>query len=743
MREIQLDSKLKYYIHKAKTLPPDVMIKKSFSEIKGRTLGAIEKIYVNVFGTKITDEEFLEIFCNSEYRFHNLEELQRHYRQRREPKFFIGPTQRDKIVKIIQNSFPESIKRTVKDADQICDHVFDLLGSGPTKLKNQKTKFNKENRYKSIDWHVDFKTGYKWNPKKYYRSIRIPNAYGKADIKVPWELSRFQHLATLGKAYWIVQKSEDKEKYAFEFMDQIEDWIENNSYKFGVNWKCAMDVAIRAVNWIFGFYFFADEKKIPGDFWIKFLKSLFLHGKFISSNLETGLDDRGNTITSNHYLSDVVGLIFLGIFFKETKEGNGWLDFGIEELMANMEFQVYPDGVDFESSIPYHRLVLELFTTSAILCKVNNIDLSQKFRDRLEKMFEFVMYYTKPDGNVPQIGDNDDGRLHIFANYGNWNRLDHRYLLSIGATLFDRLDFKEAAGGMDEEAFGLLGEEGLERYNAIGKKSLVLNSKAFIDGGFYIMRHNDLYLIVDCIPNDLKTTSGHKHNSRLSFELYACNKSFLIDPGTYTYTASPEWRNKFRSTFYHNTITVDGKEQSDFIPKKLFYIKSDTVIKVDNWKITDEYDFLDAQHSGYERLTNPVIHQRQIFFDKKDGYWIIKDILTGKGKHIFDLYFHFAPMKVDRLKTNNNVLSRVSKIKNQLIDGEIMIDSSLVVETKNNDGVNLSIIPLNTKNLTIDVLDGWVSCSYGVKEKASIVKYSKVACCPTEFLTILYPSLMN
>jgi len=75
------------------------------------------------------------------------------------------------------------------------------------------------------------------------------------------------------------------------------------------------------------------------------------------------------------------------------------------------------------------------------------------------------MYYTKPDGTVPQIGDNDDGRLHILSNYGNWNRLDHRYLLSVGAVLFKRQDFKDAASKFHEEAFWLLGEEGLNSFD--------------------------------------------------------------------------------------------------------------------------------------------------------------------------------------------------------------------------------------------------------------------------------------
>jgi len=157
----------------------------------------------------------------------------------------------------------------------------------------------------------------------------------------------------------------------------------------------------------------------------------------------------------------------LGILFQETKEGKKWLETGLNALKEEMQFQVYPDGSDFEGSISYHRLVTELFLSTTLLCLKNGISFPQWYMSRLEKMIEFVMYYTKPDGKAPQIGDNDDGRLHILSNYGDWDRLDHRYLLSIGAVLFKRRDFKIAAGEFHEEAFWLLGEEGLISYNDI------------------------------------------------------------------------------------------------------------------------------------------------------------------------------------------------------------------------------------------------------------------------------------
>ena len=412
-------------LNTARNMPPDVLAATLANLAKRK----VRRYYIKLFPVKLSDKQFFQLVNHK-----NLDEL---------PPFFLNPNDKEKIIETIKKDYPKSIEQTINDADEICNHIFDLLGSGKTELG------------KEIEWHLDFKSGFRWGPKEYYlwtgKHVTLDD---DSDVKVPWELSRCQHFVTLGKAYWYT----GNERYAKEFVNQIESWIVQNPVELGVNWACAMDVAIRAVNWIWGYYFFCDSQSLTKEFRIEFFKSLFLHGRHIINNLEFGY------IRGNHYLSDIVGLVYLGIIFQETKEGKKWLERGLSALEEEMKFQVYPDGVGFEGSISYHRLVAELFLSATLLCLKNGIDFPLWYMDRLEKMIEFVMYYTKPDGTAPQLGDNDDGRLHILSNYGNWNRVDHRYLLSGGAVLFKRRDFKEAVGEFHEEAFWLLGEEGLNIY---------------------------------------------------------------------------------------------------------------------------------------------------------------------------------------------------------------------------------------------------------------------------------------
>ena len=421
----------------ARAMPPKILIESAIRLAKVQ----VRRYALKFHPVKLSDKQFLKLVTQK-----NLDDL---------PPFFFNPKDKEEIIETIKRDYPESIEELITDADEICAHIFDLLGSGKTELGAE------------IDWHLDFKCGYKWNPDEYYLGTgNYVTLDDNSDVKVPWELSRCQHFATLGKAYWYINQTKkqnvkckiDGEKYAREFVNQITDWIDTNPVELGVNWACTMDVAIRAVNWIWGYYFFCISPTLTKEFKIKFFKSLYLHGRHIINNLEFG------QIRGNHYLSDIAGLVYLGIFFHETKDGKIWLEKGLSALKEEMKVQVYSDGVDAEGTISYHRLVTELFLSTTLLCRKNGITFSEWYITRLEKMIEFVMYYTKPDGTAPQIGDNDDGRLHILSNYGNWSRLDHRYLLSVGAVLFERRDFKEAAGEFYEEAFWLLGAEGLNIY---------------------------------------------------------------------------------------------------------------------------------------------------------------------------------------------------------------------------------------------------------------------------------------
>jgi uncharacterized heparinase superfamily protein len=497
-----------------------------------------------------------------------------------------------------------------------------LLGSGPTALGN------------SIDWHSDFKTNHSWNSRQYYAFIRPAPYPGGYDIKIPWELSRCQHFAWLGQAYWFTKN----EKYAKEFLNQVSHWIQANPPEWGVNWACPMDVALRAVNWLWGYYFFKDSPNLTDDFYLTFLKSLWIHGRHIFHNLENK-----SRLTNNHYLADLVGLVFLGILLPEYKEASIWRNFGLRELENEIIKQVYPDGVNFEASISYHRLAAELFLSVALLANLNQYSFSAGFMTRLEKMLEFTMYVTRPDGSVPLIGDNDNGRIFRLKVWPDPDRewSDHRYLLAIGAVLFNRQDFSLAAGDQWEEAIWLLGQKAYQVFRDMdGKPPLSLPSRAFPDSGFYILRNGEEHMVVDAGSNGQNGLGGHAHNDNLSLVLYTCGKPLLVDPGTFTYTSDYDARNEFRSTAYHNTVMVDSQEQCPFTWGQLFLMGKSPPVHVLCWEENAENITFEAGSEAYLRLPQPVVHRRIIHLYKKLKEWQIEDRLDGEGSHTIEIHWH-------------------------------------------------------------------------------------------------------
>jgi len=461
----------------------------------------------------------------------------------------------------------------------LLEHRFDLLGSGPTELGAE------------IDWSRDFKSGRRW-PLRQSSLLRVAYEDG-SDVKVPWELSRFQHLPLLAAAGQVN-----------EVGAQLESWIAANPVELGVNWTTTMDVAIRAANWVATLALSTEAGAEP---WFeRALESLLLHGRFIRSHLEWS-EARGN-----HYLSNVVGLLPVAALFFGSREGRDWAQWAAGELVSEMEHQVRTDGVAHEASTAYHRLVTELFVcgTQAADALVPG-SIPDWYRERLDLMLSFVRDYTRPDGLAPQIGDADDGRFLPLGDYGADPR-DHRHLFA-------------QAGRPLEQAAG---------------------SAAYPEGGFFVLRNGSLYAIVHCGDVGRHGRGGHGHNDQLSFELADAGGPLVVDPGTYLYTPDPVARNLFRSTGFHATLRVGGAEQNELPTDDLFTMTDRTRAEPLSWDATS----FEGRHHGFPGAT----HTRRI--ELADNELRIRDTVTSSEAQELEWTFPLAPGAEDRIEVTADSL---------------------------------------------------------------------------------------
>jgi hypothetical protein len=337
-------------------------------------------------------------------------------------------------------------------------------------------------------------------------------------------------------------------------------------------------------------------------------------------------------------------------------------------------------------------------------------------------MLEFVMFITKPNGEVPIISDADGARVWRFNNV---SINDHRSYLALGSVLFNRGDFKYVSGNNFEELIWLLGPKGFDKYQRLSPKEPNISSKAFDDGGYYTFRenwtHKSLFLIFDCgyitMGNNEGKWSGHGHSDLLSFVLDIFGYPFIVDIGSYTYTGDKKWHDYFRGTRGHNTVIIDSNDQCGLDKRWTFKRHAKPVYR--KFYFSKDLNYVCGAHDGYSIFTEPVVHKREIIWEKIKKRIIIVDTFDGQGKHQISLLLHFHP-----------------DVKSSVRDGNVVCylhETSIVICPiwKRDVKVNIS------RGLENSNIKGWYSENYGVKVPADEVEIESKINCPDSLITVI------
>jgi hypothetical protein len=632
-------------------------------------------------------------------------ELLAHFRALASPRFFAGFEEvEDEGGRAY---LAERAAGFLEEARAVVAHRWPLLGYGHLDFGE------------SIDWLRDPTTsGARW-PLAYHGDVQLVRDEG-SDVRVVWELNRLGQLLTLGRAYAL---SRD-EALAGEFFAQVESWRARNPFGLGPNWACAMEVSLRAMNLIAALRLFRHSPALDEERLAALLSLFDAHGRHVRRNLEYSY-----IATGNHYLSDVTGLLWLGVCLPELSEAASWRAFALSEMSSELERQVLPDGADCEASTGYHRFVTELFLYSFILCRENGIEIEERHWRRLRSMLEYARAYMRPDGRAPLLGDTDDGRAMPLARR---DADDHAYILAVGAALFKEPRFK-LEDEAPEEVFWLLGAEGVRAYAKLESASAQpSNSEAFEHAGVCVLRAGDLYMLLNASGAGLGGRGAHGHNDALSLEVSACGVSFIADPGTYVYTSDSRARQLFRSTAYHSTVEVDGAEQNTTTEDAPFFNGDEARPRLVNFEIGDARDKALAEHQGYERLkAGPVTHRRSVLFDKRERYWLVNDTFSGAGAHDFRFVFHAA---------------RGREVK-PLNASDMRIQDGTAFEIRDGAAVEISDVETGAR-LVVASLDGlesatveprWSSRGYGSKVESLAAVWTLRATAPLKTRWLLLP----
>jgi len=541
---------------------------------------------------------------------------------RQVPDSYQAPRQRLSLwpvsadVSRLRNRPDARLKELLAAADSILSNRFSLLGHPDLDFGHP------------IDWHLDPVSGKK-APRIHWSRIPYLNADVVGDHKVVWEINRHQHFYVLGRAYRLT----GDEKYARCFAEHLQSWMDENPPKIGINWASSLEIAYRAIAWLWAFDFFRDSPSLTPELLGRAIGYLEVHGRHLERYLSTYFSP------NTHLTGEALGLLYLGVSLPGLERARKWRDRGWKILVEQLPKQVHPDGVYFEQATYYHRYTVDIYLHAVLVARGGGITVPPELLERLDLAIRHLADLTRPDGTIPIIGDDDGGRL---AWLEERDFMDVRSPLAVASVVLDRHDYAVIAGGATEEVFWLLGHEAVEKVDQWARSAPKPSqlSHLYAIGGYAVLRDGwgpaANHAVVDCGP--LGTLNcGHAHSDALAIEVSIAGCPVLVDPGTFTYTASPADRDRFRHSASHNTVTVDG--QSASVPSGPFSWAFRADARPEQWWAGSRADWFVGSHPGFQRLRDPVTHRRSVLFVHQ-GYWIVVDSILAAGAHESVVHWH-------------------------------------------------------------------------------------------------------
>jgi len=501
----------------------------------------------------------------------------------------------DKDLASIKKNFPEEIKKSIEVADQVRRQYFLFRYEWDMEKTNIPYQFKKE-----IDW------------------IKVP--FG--DNEWCWMLNRHRFWIDLGKAYFVTKN----EAYAKTWVHQISDWIQKNPVADkklrGFSWR-RIEAGIRCENWIKSFEYFKNSSSVTPEFLCLFLNSLSEHAEFINSSFSDF------SKTSNWGVLEHQGLFNVANFLTESKDAGQWRSDAIQKLEICAQNQILPDGTQWEQSPMYHNEVFHCYMNVNLIAQQQNIQLPQTIIDKTKAMAWCNVKWQKPNYHQPLLGDSDDSDL--------------RGLLTLAASLFDDGGLKSRAyAELDFENLFILGTKQAGIYNKIIARNPDFLSVYQPGSGDMYMRDSWTDSASYASLHLKKLGCGHAHDDILHFSLFANGKDYLVDGGRFTYVDSDR-RKELKSSESHNTLAVDGLPNSVYAESwsNSFNARSQGVYT----RITDLYDYAEAENTAYKRLKDPVSMKRRFLY-LKPQVWIVFDSFSANERHKYSQYFNFPDNEV-------------------------------------------------------------------------------------------------
>ncbi len=496
-----------------------------------------------------------------------------------------------------------------------------------------------------IDWNYDY-SAQKHSPKTKASRIDYRDFEVAGDCKLVWEPNRHQHLVVLARAYAVSGET----KYATAVLDQIDSWMAQCPFPTGMNWRSPLEFGVRIINWVWALELIKPSGLLNQLRWQTLVPTIHRHLWCLDRSYSR------YSSANNHLIGEAAGAYIAARYFNGFADSDRWASRAKQILEEEIANQTHPDGGNKEQALGYHVFVLEFFMLAGLVGRNVGDEFSDAYWNYIERSFEFVAAFVEGGGNLPLYGDYDDGYVLDLGDRSN----QALAMLSVAGAIFNRSDFTALAGDHNERSFWQLNPDSLATDVDASQSVIKLESKAFTDTEYYLLqsgsKHRDtaddrISVVFDCAELGMGSLAAHGHADALSLTLRAFGHDVLVDPGTYDYFTHRKWRDYFKSSRAHNTIAVDGEDQSQLLGLFLWGERAES--KCLAWSPSETGGSVTGEHTGYNRLNDPVGHRRTVELDGSRGELVITDELTGKSEHRGEICFHFSEFcKLEEIREN-------------------------------------------------------------------------------------------
>ncbi len=483
-------------------------------------------------------------------------------------------------------------------------------------------------------WHQDPSTGVE-APRQFGKGIDYRDDRIVGNIKILWELNRHQYLVPLTVAYVVT----GEEKYRVTLKEHLESWVRENPAGIGINWCSSLELSLRLISWSIVHCLLVAKDKQHGIFDLLDAGilgvSIHQHIHFVIHHLSR------YSSANNHLIGELTGIWIATSVFNLGASGRKWSSFAKQELELEARQQVHEDGVNKEQAFYYHTTVLEYFLLAWVIGERSGSSFSGDFLKNINAMSSFVRDVTPLNGPMLQVGDSDDGFVTRFTLAEPVDPI--RDILTAVDQCLGRDDWcRDATPGQKAFWYDLMLSTAEHRSSPAPEHTTSRAGYPIVyqHGGYAILGDDETHILFDAGELGYPSVAAHGHADALSFCLTRNGHPWVVDPGTYSYHSDHGWRDYFRGTQAHSTLTIDNRNQSE-IGGPFMWLKKAQAHILEYGVDEQGCQYATGEHDGYQ--DTGVLCRRSVTYDAKTSRVNIIDTVRASNKHVVNINFHFHP----------------------------------------------------------------------------------------------------